>query len=158
MNGTAILLAAALAPGGLQVTQFTLQEQPASIIRLFMERPHSAVSAAGQVLQFHGAAHSQGCDDGRQWVFFFEKTGRLVSVTRNLESPAALAAMLPKNLKVKVRLFQTGDGYPILRAALPDGRELIATGARSVGEPVSQIQLMHSVDVPRFYPGLRPAP
>jgi hypothetical protein len=148
MLGYLFLLAAA----GPSLAGFKLTERPEAILRLFREEPHVAVSRAGQVLQFHGSPHSHGCDDGRQWIFFFDTTGRLVSVTRNLEAPAVVSTLLPKH--VRALLYQTPGGYPVLRVALGDGREIVAPGARSTGDRVSQVQVVRSRDVDRLYPSL----
>jgi hypothetical protein len=154
-----ILMAFAAAPPAAapapSLAGFALTEQAGEILRLFREEPHTTTTPSGRILQFHGKSHSQGCDESRQWVFYFgRRENRLVSVTRNLEHPEALESLIPRAAKPK--LYKTASGYPVLRAALPDGREFVAAGARTLKDRVSQVQLLRTSDVPRFYPDLRP--
>ncbi|MDZ4798765.1 MAG: hypothetical protein SGI92_11425 [Bryobacteraceae bacterium] len=148
-------LPAAQAPPALN--RLTMSETVAQIRALFHETPHQVASQNHRVLSFHGGAHAPGCDESPQWVFYFGRDqDRLVSATRHFDQPAPVQTLIPKSAVVSSH--QTPNGYPVLRAAMPDGRELLAPGARSSKDPVSQLQLIRSADVSRFYPDLRPTP
>ncbi|HET8547279.1 MAG TPA: hypothetical protein VFL57_04710 [Bryobacteraceae bacterium] len=152
-----VLMAAAAVPAAAPPTlaRLSLNEQVPEVRRLFEEAPHTVTTTGELILQFHGKAHTRGCDDSSEWVFYFSRRdSRLVSVTRNLEAPVAVDTLIPRS--AKPRLYRTSRGYPVLRAAMPDGREFVAAGARSIKDRVSQVQLIRTSDVARFYVDLRP--
>lgn len=145
---------AAVAPPLLST--LSLKEHIADVRRLFREEPHSKTTPGEVILQFHGSDHSHGCDDSRQWVFYFSRAeNRLISVTRNLDTSAAVETLIPRS--ARLASYETPQGYPVMRAFMADGREFVIPGARGRKDRVSQIQLVRTPDVVRFYQDLRPA-